>query len=83
MADLFISPDTEALRPIVDYCGSIMYETSKELARILGPLVGQSEHHVANSKDLADNLAEIIIEEGEEFISHDVVSLFTNTPISK
>ncbi|XP_072021904.1 uncharacterized protein [Amphiura filiformis] len=30
------------LRPIVDYCGSIMYETSKELARILGPLVAQN-----------------------------------------
>ncbi|XP_072021450.1 uncharacterized protein [Amphiura filiformis] len=71
------------LRPIVDYCGSIMYETSKELARILGPLVGQSQHHVINSKDLAEDLAEIMIDEGEEFISHDVVSLFTNTPISE
>ncbi|XP_072018481.1 uncharacterized protein [Amphiura filiformis] len=71
------------LRPIVDYCGSIMYETSKELARILGPLVGQTQHHVKNSKDLADDLAEIMFEEGEEFISHDVVSLFTNTPIDK
>ncbi|XP_072030495.1 uncharacterized protein [Amphiura filiformis] len=71
------------LRPIVDYCGSIMYETSKELARILGPLVGQSQHHVINSKDLAEDLVEIMIDEGEEFISHDVVSLFTNTPISE
>ncbi len=60
-----------------------MYETSKELARILGPLVGQTQHHVANSKDLADNLAEVLVEEGEEFISHDVVSLFTNTQIKK
>ncbi|XP_072048616.1 uncharacterized protein [Amphiura filiformis] len=70
------------LRPIVDYCGSIMYETSKELARILGPLVGQTQHHVINSKDLSEGLAEILIEEGEEFMSHDVVSLFTNTPVS-
>ncbi|XP_072043001.1 uncharacterized protein [Amphiura filiformis] len=60
-----------------------MYETSKELARILGPLVGQTQHHVKNSKDLAEDLAEIMIEQGEEFISHDVVSLFTNTPIDK
>ena len=57
-----------------------MYETSKELARILGPLVGQTQQ---NSKDLADSLAEILVDNGEEFISHDVVSLFTNTPISK
>ncbi|XP_072050071.1 uncharacterized protein [Amphiura filiformis] len=60
-----------------------MYETSKELARILGPLVGQSQHHVINFKDLAEDLVEIMIDEGEEFISHDVVSLFTNTPISE
>ena len=78
-----IHKDGTPLRPIVDYCGSIMYETSKELARILGPLVGQTQHHVKNSKDLAEDLAEIMIEDGEEFISHDVVSLFTNTPIDK
>ncbi|XP_072025152.1 uncharacterized protein [Amphiura filiformis] len=59
-----------------------MYETSKELARILGPLVGQTQHHVVNSKDLAEGLAEILVDEGEEFMSHDVVSLFTNTPVS-
>ena len=38
------------LRPIVDYTGSIMSETSRELANILGPLVGLTEHHVMNSK---------------------------------
>ena len=62
---------------------SCIYNTSKELAKILGPLVGQTQHHVANSKDLADNLTEIMVDGGDEFISHDVVSLFTNTPISK
>ncbi|XP_072033164.1 uncharacterized protein [Amphiura filiformis] len=48
-----------------------MYGTSKELARILGPLVGQTQHHVVNSKDLANGLAEILIDEGEEFMSHE------------
>ena len=33
-----------------------------------------------NSKHLAEGLAEVMIEEGEIFNSHDVVSLFTNTP---
>ena len=36
-----------------------------------------------NSKHLADSLAEVMIEEGEIFNSHDVVSLFTNTPIAE
>ena len=31
----------------------VMYETSGELADILGPLVGLTQHHVKNSKELA------------------------------
>ena len=37
------------LRPIVDYTGSIGYNTSRALADLLGPLVGTTEHHVKNS----------------------------------
>ena len=33
----------------LDYTGTIMYETSGELANILGPLVGLAQHHVKNS----------------------------------
>ena len=43
--------------------------------------MGQSEHHVLNSKNFAEEMTEIIIEENEVFNSHDVVSLFTNVPI--
>ena len=34
------------LRPIVDYTGSIAYQTSRALADVLAPLVGTTEHHV-------------------------------------
>ncbi|XP_072041389.1 uncharacterized protein [Amphiura filiformis] len=71
------------VRPIVDYTGSIAYQTSRALADILSPFVGGTDHHVKNSKHLAEGLAEVIIEEGEIFNSHDVVSLFTNTPIDE
>ena len=71
------------VRPIVDYTGTIGYQTSRTLADILSPMVGTSEHHVLNSKHLSESLAEVIIEEGEIFNSHDVVSLFTNTPIDQ
>ncbi|XP_072030398.1 uncharacterized protein [Amphiura filiformis] len=71
------------LRPIVDYTGSIGYATSRSLADILGPLIGNTEHHVNNSAQLAEDLSEVMIEEDNMFISHDVVSLFTNTPIDK
>ena len=71
------------LRPIVDYTATIGYETSRWLADILAPLVGKSVHHVVNSKQLAEDLSTLVIEEGDILNSHDVVSLFTSTPINK
>ena len=68
-------------RPIVDYMGSIGYSVSKSLVDILKPLIGNSEYHVQNSKDLADCLGTLHIKQNEVLVSHDVVSLFTNTPI--
>jgi len=43
--------------------------------------VGKSDHHLNNSKHLAKEMISVMVEEDEMFISHDVVSLFTNTPI--
>ena len=34
------------LRPIVSSIGAVTYQTLKEVARILRPLVGKSTHHV-------------------------------------
>ena len=39
------------LRPIVSSIGAVIYHTSKEVARILKPLMGKSEHHVKNTQD--------------------------------
>ena len=44
------------LRPIVSSIGSVSYQTSKELARILSPLVGRSPYHVHNNQDLLEDL---------------------------
>ncbi|XP_052806817.1 uncharacterized protein LOC128236035 [Mya arenaria] len=78
-----IHKEGNPLRPIVDYTGSIGYNSSRLLADVLGPLVGLSEYHVKNSKHLSDSLSTVMIEDNEVFASHDVVSLFTNTPIDK
>jgi hypothetical protein len=53
------------------------------LADILAPLVGTTEHHTLNSKDLVDCLKHVHLDENECFVSFDVVSLFTNTPIPR
>ena len=71
------------LRPIVEYTGTIGYNTSRRLADILGGLVGKTKHHVQNSKHLAEELQEVVIAEEDILNSHDVVSLFTNTSIDQ
>ena len=50
---------------------------------ILSCVVGKTEHHVKNSKHLAQTLADITLDDDEILNSHAVVSLFTNTPINK
>jgi len=70
-------------RPIVDYTGSIGYNTSRYLADILSPLVGKTEQFVKNSKHLAGTLGDFKLLEDEMLISHDVVSLFTNTLVTE
>ena len=71
------------LRPIVDYTGSIGYNTSRALADLLGPLVGSTEHHVKSSKELDEELSSATLEQEGIFNCHDVVSLFTKTPLQE
>jgi hypothetical protein len=44
-------------------------------------MIGKSEHHVENVKDLAKTLTKEKIKDTETFVSFDVTSLFTKTPI--
>ena len=75
-------PDN-SLRPIVDYTGSTGCNVSRSLAYLLAPIVGTTSHHIKNLKHLANEITSIMIEQDEMFLSHDVVSLFTNTPIKE
>ena len=69
------------LRPIVSSQGSVSYGVAKELARILKPLTGNKKHQVLNSKEFADDIKKIKLEEGECIISYDVAALFTSIPV--
>ena len=55
------------LRPIVDYIGSIGCNTSKALADILTPMLGKTEHHVKNSRHLADFMKHFTIDDDDRF----------------
>ena len=69
------------LRPIVSSQGSVSYGVAKEIAKILKPLTGSNNHQVLNSKEFADDIKKIKLEEGECIISYDVSSLFTSIPV--
>ena len=70
-----------SLRPIVSSIGAVIYATSKELARILRPLVGRSPYHVHNNQDLLEDLRSLKLGKDECLMSFDVKALFTSVPI--
>ncbi|KAI8493248.1 hypothetical protein Bbelb_292520 [Branchiostoma belcheri] len=63
-----------------DNVGSVTYELAGFLAKILGPLVGKSQHHVQNSADFVNKIKDIHVEDDETITSYDVCSLFTFIP---
>ena len=67
----------------MDYTCTIGYNTSRWLANILGALVGKTVHHIQKSKSSAEELESVVMDEEDILNSHDVVSLFTNTPIDQ
>ena len=68
------------LRPIVASIGTVTYETSKELARILKPLIGKSPHHVQNTQDFLEQIKGIQLHPDQCMMSYDVKVLFTSMP---
>ena len=71
------------LRPPVSSIGTVTYQTSKEVARILKPLVGRSPHHVKNTQDFIDQIMGIHLGKDQCMMSYDVKALFTSVPIPK
>ena len=69
------------LGPTVSSQGSVRYGVAKELARILKLLTGNTIHQVNNSKEFAEDIKKIKLEEGECIISCDVAALFTSIPV--
>ena len=69
------------LRPIVSSIGAVTHSTSKELSRILKPLVGKSPHHICNNEDFMEHLKGITLGPDEAMVSYDVRALLTSVPI--
>ena len=69
------------LRPIVSSIGAVTYTTSKELSRILRPLVGKSPYHICHNHVFIEHLKTITLEPEEVMVSYDVRALFTSVPV--
>ena len=69
------------LRPIVSSIGGVTYSTSKELSRILSPLVGKSPHHIHNNQEFIQHLKGISLGPDDVMVSYDVRALFTSVPV--
>ncbi|XP_071510232.1 uncharacterized protein [Diadema antillarum] len=69
------------LRPIVSTRGSPTYALAQHLASILQPLVGQTVHHVKNSKQFIDQVRQMTVSNSDLLISFDVESLFTSVQV--
>ena len=68
------------LRPIVSSIGTVTYETSKELSRILKPLVGRSPHQVQNNKEFIQQIEDIKLSSDDIIMSYDVKALLHQCP---
>jgi len=60
-----------------------MYNTAKFLAKILRPLVGHNGHHIINSEDFTNKIADLEVPPGQKLVSYDVSALFTSIPINE
>ena len=69
--------------PIVSACGTSTYNLAKYLTKILKVYAGHSSSFVKDSKDLADKLQSIKLQDNEELVSFDVSALFTSIPVNQ
>ena len=57
------------------------YMLSKHLAHILRPLMNKTDLTVKNNVEFCEQMKNVKLEEGDELLSFDVVSLFTSIPV--
>ena len=54
---------------------------AKELAGIIHPLVGQSQHHLRNTQHFIEKIQQVKLQPGQAISSYDVKALFTSVPV--
>ena len=76
------NPQTRHLcRPIVSSREKVTYGMAKESASIIGPLVGQSPHHILNTQHFVEQIKSLLLQQGECMVSYNEKALFTSFPV--
>ena len=71
------------MRPIVSARDTIFSGLTRDLGRILVPLVGHTQHHLRYSADLVDKLRDVVIPSTHRLYSFDLTNMYTNIPTSE
>lgn len=71
------------MRPIVDFRNSPSYNSAHYLNKIFKPITTNFPTHIKNSYEIAKLLKDFIIPPGYEFVSFDIISLFTRVPVKE
>ena len=69
------------MRPIASFVNSPTYGVSSFFAKILSPVVGNTENTVKNSCHFSEFVRGKTLKAYQVLVSFDVVSLFTNIPV--
>lgn len=70
------------MRPIVSARDTIFSGLTKEMGRILSPMVGHTKHHLKDSSDLVERLKHYEIPSTHRLYSYNLTNMYTNIPMS-
>ena len=77
-----INLDELKFRPIIAQVGTYTYKASQVIADYLKPLISENGSIIKNTQNFPEMLkSQPPLAEGEEYVSYDVESLFTNVPV--
>ena len=77
-----IHKPSKPVRPVISAVGTVMYPTSKYLAKVFKPLAEANEFSVKNSRNFIQNIKDVTVRD-DELVSFDVTALYTNLPIDR
>ena len=77
-----VHKDNCPVRPVISAVGTATYNVSSYIAKILAPLIGNTENTVKNSKEFVELVSDLEIQDDEVMISYDVEALYTSLPIN-